>query len=60
MPFVSDGMKLLLLPVPLVVIVWGYRRLRANARWALAKDDASHAAVGPMPALPLGVGFVLR
>jgi RsiW-degrading membrane proteinase PrsW (M82 family) len=49
----------LLLPVPLIIIVAGYRRLRAHAQWAIAKDDQQFAAAA-LPRLPLGVGFVLR
>ncbi len=57
-PFAGAG-ALLLFPIPLIVIIVGYRRLRAHAVWAIAKDDITHAHP-PMPKLPLGMGFVLR
>ncbi|MBL8953004.1 MAG: PrsW family intramembrane metalloprotease [Myxococcaceae bacterium] len=54
-PFAGPA-ALLLFPIPLIVIIGGYRRLRSHAAWALAKDDVTHA----LPKLPFGVGFVLR
>ncbi|MBK7857243.1 MAG: PrsW family intramembrane metalloprotease [Archangiaceae bacterium] len=50
----------LLLPVPLIIIIGGYRRLRKHAMWAIAKDDLQHAVPAAVPRLPLGMGFVLR
>lgn len=58
MPHVGAG-ALLLLPIPLIVIIGGYRRLKTHAAWAIAKDDLTHAHP-PMPRLPLGMGFILR
>jgi protease PrsW len=48
-----------LLLVPLLVVGVGYRRLKAHAADAIARDDLTHAHP-PMPRLPLGMGFVLR
>ena len=53
--------QLLILPlvaVPIVVVVFGYRRLAAHAREALRLDELTHAP-RPMPRLPFGMGFVL-
>jgi RsiW-degrading membrane proteinase PrsW (M82 family) len=58
---ISPLVALPLLFVPLIIIIGGYRRLRANAIWAIAKDEAqAAAAVAARPKLPFGVGFVLR
>ncbi|MDP1825692.1 MAG: PrsW family intramembrane metalloprotease [Archangium sp.] len=54
--------QLLILPlvtVPVLVVVFGYRRLAAHAREALRLDELTHAP-RPMPRLPFGMGFVLR
>lgn len=50
--------SLLLLPIPLIVVVAGFFRLRALARRAEEADDIAHAR--PVLRLPLGMGFVLR
>lgn len=50
---------LLLIWVPLIVVVGGYRRLKAHAAEALRLDELTHAPK-PAPRLPLGVGFILR
>ena len=49
-----------LLFVPLVVVIWGYRRLRRHADDALRLDDAAHARAESALRLPLGMGFLLR
>jgi RsiW-degrading membrane proteinase PrsW (M82 family) len=48
-----------LLPVPLIVVVAGYRRLRALGAEDIARDDLAHHRV-PELKLPVGAGFVLR
>lgn len=50
---------LFLLPVPFIVVVFGYRRLRALGAQDILRDDAAHHRVPPKR-LPFGVGFVLR
>lgn len=53
---------LLVLPlavVPFVVVIAGYRRLRAHAAEALRLDDLAHAPA-EWRRLPRGLGFVLR
>jgi RsiW-degrading membrane proteinase PrsW (M82 family) len=59
---IDPALGLLLLPVPLIIIIGGYRRLRSHALWAIGKDDATFAAAAAaaMPRLPLGMGFLLR
>jgi len=55
-------MQVLILPliiVPFVVVIAGYRRLKAHAAEALRLDDLQHAP-RPLPRLPFGMGFVLR
>ncbi|MFZ5438976.1 MAG: PrsW family intramembrane metalloprotease [Myxococcota bacterium] len=55
-------MQLLILPlatVPFIVVIAGYRRLRAHAEEALRLDELTHAP-RPHRALPFGMGFVLR
>jgi RsiW-degrading membrane proteinase PrsW (M82 family) len=54
-----QAMILLLIIVPFVVVIAGYRRLKAHANEALRLDDAAHAP-RPTPRLPFGMGFVLR
>jgi RsiW-degrading membrane proteinase PrsW (M82 family) len=49
---------LMLLPVPLIIIIGGYLRLKRRAAEAIAKDDVAFGA--QLPRLPLGIGFVLR
>lgn len=58
----SGTAQLLILPlaiVPFLVVIGGYRRLRAHAEEALRLDELTHAP-RPRPTLPFGVGFVLR
>jgi RsiW-degrading membrane proteinase PrsW (M82 family) len=50
---------LLLIIVPFVVVIGGYRRLKAHALEALRLDDAEREP-RPLPRLPFGMGFVLR
>lgn len=50
---------LFLVPVPFIVVIAGYRKLRAFGAEDLARDDAAHHRV-PATKLPFGVGFVLR
>lgn len=55
-------MQVLILPliiVPFVVVIAGYRRLKAHAAEALRLDDLQHTP-RPLPRLPFGMGFVLR
>jgi hypothetical protein len=47
----------MLLPLPLIIVIGGYLRLKKRAAEAIAKDDA---AAPPLQRLPLGIGFVLR
>lgn len=54
-----QALILLLIIVPFVVVIAGYRRLKAHASEALRLDDAERAP-RPMPRLPFGMGFVLR
>ncbi len=63
--YAQDGgmLTLLVLPllvVPVVVVVAGYRRLRAHAAEALRLDDLTHAPSPWRRVLPRGLGFVLR
>jgi RsiW-degrading membrane proteinase PrsW (M82 family) len=51
------GLVLLLLPIPIIVIVVGWRRIHRHAREALRLDELSHPG---RPRLPAGLGFVLR
>jgi RsiW-degrading membrane proteinase PrsW (M82 family) len=51
---------LALLLVPFVVLVGGYRRLKAHAAVALRLDDAEQARAAPAPAHPFAAGFALR
>jgi protease PrsW len=50
---------LVLIIVPFVVVVQGYRRLKQHSEEALRLDEITHA---PKPALrlPLGLGFILK
>jgi RsiW-degrading membrane proteinase PrsW (M82 family) len=57
-PFLPPLVAVLLWLVPLAIVIGGYRRLKAHAAVAIAKDDVAFAR--PMPALPMGMGFVLR
>jgi protease PrsW len=57
-PFLPPLVAVPLWLVPLGIVVFGYRRLKRHAAVAIAKDDAAYAR--PMPALPMGMGFVLR
>jgi RsiW-degrading membrane proteinase PrsW (M82 family) len=57
-PFLSPLVAVPLWLVPLAIIVIGYRRLKAHAADAIAKDDIAFAR--PVPSLPLGIGFLLR
>jgi RsiW-degrading membrane proteinase PrsW (M82 family) len=51
------ALALLLVPIPLLVVALGLRRLRAHSRSALAMDEVAHPG---RPRLPQGIGFVLR
>jgi RsiW-degrading membrane proteinase PrsW (M82 family) len=51
---------LLLIPIPFLVVVLGYRRLKAHAVEALYLDDLAHEDARARPRLPVGMGFVLR
>jgi hypothetical protein len=57
-PFLEPGLAVLLWVVPIAIVVVGYRVLKRLAYVAIAKDDVAFAR--PMPALPFGMGFVLR
>jgi RsiW-degrading membrane proteinase PrsW (M82 family) len=48
-----------LLPIPMIVVLAGYRRLRALGAEDIARDDIAHQRV-PELKLPVGAGFVLR
>lgn len=50
---------LVLIIVPFVVVIQGYRRLKQHAEEALRLDEITHA---PKPALrlALGLGFILK
>jgi protease PrsW len=50
---------LFLLPVPFIVVIAGYRKLRALGAEDIARDDIAHHRV-PELKLPAGAGFVLR
>ena len=50
---------LLLLPIPFIVVIAGYRKLKSLGAEDIARDDAAHHRV-PTTKLPFGVGFVLR
>lgn len=50
---------LFLVPVPFIVVIAGYRKLRAFGAEDIARDDLAHHRVPPTK-LPFGVGFVLR
>lgn len=54
----QQSWALALLPVPLMVVVWGFLRLRAHAKEAERLDDLAHHR--PFHDLPPGLGFVLR
>ncbi len=61
----TDDTALLVLPllaVPVLVVLFGYRRLRAHALEALRLDDLDHARAHAEARLrlPFGVGFTLR
>jgi RsiW-degrading membrane proteinase PrsW (M82 family) len=48
-----------LLPIPFIVVIAGYRKLRALGAEDIARDDLAHHRV-PTTRLPFGVGFILR
>jgi protease PrsW len=48
-----------LLPVPFIVVIAGYRKLRALGAEDIRRDDLAHHRA-PAVKLPFGVGFVLR
>lgn len=53
-----EGLVLILILVPVVVVFGGYRRLKTHAAEAIRLDDLTHVHQGPR--LPVGLGFVLR
>lgn len=57
LPKGSEGLVLLLLPVPLAVVGFGLQRLKRHAKQAVAMDEVAHPT---RPHLPAGLGFVLR
>jgi RsiW-degrading membrane proteinase PrsW (M82 family) len=46
-------------PIPFIVVLAGYRKLRALGAEDIARDDLAHHRV-PTTRLPFGVGFILR
>jgi RsiW-degrading membrane proteinase PrsW (M82 family) len=52
-------LTLLLIFIPFVVVVQGYRRLKAHSVEALRLDELTHAPKPPLR-LPMGLGFILK
>jgi RsiW-degrading membrane proteinase PrsW (M82 family) len=57
LPGGSQWLVLVLLPVPLMIVLFGLLRLKTHARNALRLDEIAHPG---RPHLPAGMGFVLR